>query len=217
MKQEFSQIYVKYKKQILPLTSIVLSLFIIVRVILPQLFSISETNTVISSKIQELETLNNSIRVLGAARDDEASRDLTLSTNALPTSKDIVKIFGALSSAARTSNTELNEFSLKIGGVFGKETGTGDISAIGVPRVSVTAKVSSTDASNLSQFAQKLVQTLPLSEIKRIDTVGNLGTFEINFYYKPIDLNLVSKKDKVTPLSQAERNILNQLTEWDQN
>ncbi|MBI4092145.1 MAG: hypothetical protein HY427_03015 [Candidatus Levybacteria bacterium] len=216
MKRELFQIYTKYKKQILPLTLILLSLFIAFRVILPQFSSISQTNAAIESKRQELETLSNSIKVLETASDDAVSEDLTISTDALPTSKDVTKIFGALSSAASTSNTELNEFSLKIGGVFGKEVSPADTSAIGVPQVSVVAKVSSSDTSNLIQFAKRLDTTLPLSEIKQIDAVGNLGTFEINFYYKPIDLNLVSKKDKVVPLTQADRNLLNQLAEWKQ-
>lgn len=199
------------------MTFILLSLFIAFRVILPQFSLISQTNTAIESKKQELETLNDSIRVLEITSDDAVSEDLTISTDALPTSKDVTKIFGALTSAARASNTALNEFSLKIGGVFGKEVSSADMSAIGVPKVLVIAKVSSSDASSLIQFAKRLDQTLPLSEIKQIDAVGNLGTFEISFYYKPIDLNLVSKKDKVTPLTQADRNLLNQLAEWDQN
>lgn len=217
MKQEFFQIYIKYKNQILPITFILLSLFIAFRVILPQFSSISETYTAIESKKQELLTLNSSIKVLENTSDDQISQDLTIATDALPTSKDVTKIFGAMTSAARASNTELNEFSLKVGGVFGKAVGQGDVaSTIGVPQVSVVARVSSSDAPGLIQFAQELDKTLPLSEIKRIDTVSNLGTFEISFYYKPIDLNLVSKKDKVTPLTQADRNLLNQLAEWNQ-
>lgn len=214
MKQKLFQIYTKYKKQIFPLALLLLSLFIAFRVIFPQFISISETNSVIKDKKQELETLNNSIRVLEATSGDAVSEDLAILTDALPTSKDITKIFGALSSAASASNTELNEFSLKIGGVLGKEVSLADATAIGVPQVSVVAKVSSSDTLSLIQFGQKLDQTLPLSEIKQIDAVGNLGTFEIKFYYKPLDLNIVSRKDKITPLTQADRNLLNQLAEW---
>ena len=177
MKQKLFQIYTKYKKQIFPLALTLLSLFIAFRVILPQFRTISETNSVIKNKTQELENLNNSIRVLETTSDDAVSEDLTILTNALPTSKDVTKIFGALSSAASASNTELNEFSLKIGGILGKEVSSADASAIGVPQVSVVAKVSSSDTSNLIQFGQKLDQTLPLSEIKQIDAVRSLGTF----------------------------------------
>lgn len=211
MKEELLRIYTKYKKQILPLLLIILSLFIVFRVILPQFFSISETNSAIAAKKQELETLKNSIKVLETISDDIVSADLALSTDALPTTKDVARIFGALSTAAKTSDTDLNEFSLKIGGILGKDITTGDISAIGVPQVSVVAKVSSSDPSGLIQFAEEINHTLPLSEIKKIDANGNEGTFEINFYYKPIDLNLISKNDKVAPLTPADRNLLNEL------
>ena len=135
----------------------------------------------------------------------------------MPTSKDITKIFGALTSAARASNTELKEFSLKVGGVFGKSDALNPPAAVGVPQISVVARVSSPDASGLISFAQKLNQRLPLSEVKKIEAIGNLGVFDIGFYYKPLDQNLISKKDKVVPLSEADRNLLNQLAEWNQN
>lgn len=214
MKQELFRIYIKYKKQILPSVLILLSLFIVFRVILPQVSAISGTNSIIEIKKQELETLNNSIRVLEATSDDAVLADIALSTDALPTTKDITRIFGALSSAAKASNTELSEFSLRIGGVFGKEISVRDTSAIGTPQVSVIAHVSSNDPSDLIRFAQELNHTLPLSEIKKVGTIGNVGTFEISFYYKPIDLNLISKNDKVKRLTQADRNLLNELSSF---
>src|SRR3990167_1321002 len=217
MKQKLSQIYTKYKNQILQAFFVFLSLFIVFRVILPQISVISEAGHTIEAKREELETLTNSIRVIENTNDDAISQDLAISTDALPTSKDIVKIFSALTSAARASNTELREFSLVVGRVFGKTDLDSQSSAIGVPELSVVAREVSPDASDLIQFAQKLNQTLPLAEIKKIDAGNNLGTFNINFYYKPLDLSLISKNDKVLPLSQADRNLLNQLAGWKNN
>ena len=214
MKQELYQIYTKYKKHILSIALILLSLFIVFRVIFPQFSSISETNSIIENKKQERETLNNSIKVLETTADDALLKDMVLSTDALPTAKDVTRIFRALSSAASASNTGLNEFSLKLGGIFGKEKNTINTSVIGVPQILVIAKVSSSDPSDLIRFGQELNRTLPLSEIKKIDVANNIGTYEINFYYKPMDLNLISKKDKVMPLSSADRNLLNELNNF---
>ncbi len=217
MKKELSQIYVRYKTQLLPALFILLSLFIVFRIIFPQLSEITGTNLTIENKKQELKILTDSIRVIENTNDSAISQDLLLSTNALPTSKDIIRIFSALTSAAGASNTELKEFSLKVGGVYGDKDSAVEQSAIGIPQLLVVAGISSPDSSSLINFAQRLSQTLPLSEIKKIEAASNLGTFDISFYYKPLNQNLISKNDKVEALSQADRELLNQLAEWNQN
>jgi hypothetical protein len=214
MKAELYQTYTKYKQQILPLLLAILSIFIVLRVILPQISSISETNSLIESKQQELNTLLSSLRVLETTPDDTLENDFAIAGSALPISKDVSRLVEAMNSAARASNTKLGEFSFKIGGVFGKENASGETSDIGVPQASVVTRVSSDDPYSLILFAEKLSQTLPLSEIRKIDTVGNTGVFEVEFYYKPVDVNLISRTDRVLPLNQNDRNLLNQLKEW---
>lgn len=213
MKKEFDEFYKKYKKQILPVGLFCLAIFIIFRVILPQLTSIGDSNQIISQKTSEAETLQNTLSILTNSNADEVSSDQKLVMQALPNSKDITLIFSALSSAAAASNVELKEFSLKIGGLYGRAANIATGGVKGVPAVDVIARVEAPDGESMVLFSNELQKRLPLSEIKKIDASSNLGTFDISFYYKTSDLALLSKQDKLTPLNQADLNLLNQLRE----
>lgn len=206
--------YLKYKKQIFPTLLISLSFFIVFRVIIPQFASISESNQIISDKSRETNTLKETLNIISVLNEANASSNLSATTKALPTAKDITVIFSALTSAASISEVDLKEFSLKVGGLYGRAArGAG---TRGAPMIEVVARITSSDPENFVKYAGALQARLPLSEIKSIDVNGNIGTYELGFYYKPLDLTLVSKQDKVTPLNQNDLNLINQLKEWDQ-
>jgi hypothetical protein len=212
MKTVFKFYYQKYKKQLLPVVLFSLCFFIIFRVIIPQLSSISESNQIISDRSKELETLTQTLEILSSLNQDQASSNLSTATSALPTKKDIAVIFSALSSAASASETELREFSLKVGGLYGRaERGSG---VKGVPLIDVVARITSAEASGYVNFTTELQERLPLSEVKSVDVNENAGTYELGFYYKPLDLTLVAKQDKVVPLTQKDLNLMSQLETW---
>ena len=216
MKEEFNRIFKKYKKQIFPIVLIGLSVFIVFRVILPQISEITSTSQKISQKKEELVTLSNSVATLSTLNDQNLTSNLKLTTTALPTSKDITKIFSALTSAASAANAELLEFSLKVGGVYGGDSDKSPTrSVIGAPHLSVVARIGADDADAIVAFAKAVNERLPLSEVKKIEANSAIGTFELDFFYKPADLNLISKQDKVSPISQADQNLINQLNSWD--
>ncbi|KKQ96894.1 MAG: hypothetical protein A3C27_00525 [Candidatus Levybacteria bacterium RIFCSPHIGHO2_02_FULL_39_36] len=205
--------YIKYKKQILPLIFLSLSFFLIFRVILPQISAISESNQLISSKTSQIDTLQKTLSVVSSQNDSLTEEQLGTATKALPGIKDIVIIFEALTSAAGASRTELREFSLKVGGVYGRAAKvTGFVK--GVPSISVTTRISG-DPLGLIRFSKEAQERLPLAEVKTVDTNKDTGTFEIDFFYKPYDITAIAKSDKVSPLTQADLNLLSQLKEWD--
>lgn len=213
--QELKRYYVKYKKQLIPTVLLSLALFIIFRVILPQVSSISESNQAISDKARSVETLKSSLSALASLGETDSASNLELSLKALPASKDIALIYSALSSAATSSQSELRDFSLKVGGVYGRAVKVSSGGVKGVPAIDVLARVSAANPSNLIVFSKELQERLPLAEVKRIDSNKDLGTFEIGFYYKTYDLSLISRQDKVLSLSQQDLNLLNQLKGWD--
>ncbi len=215
MREMYRKYYAKYKKQIIPILLISLSFFVIFRVILPQVSAISESNQAISEKIREVETLKDTLSALSSLNEADSVSNLQTSLKALPTSKDISIIFSALSSAATSSQSELKDFSLKVGGVYGRAAKVSSGGVKGVPAVDVIARVSSPNPENLILFSKELRERLPLAEVKRIDSNNDLGTFEIGFYYKVNDLSLISRQDKVLPLSQADLNLITQLKGWD--
>ncbi len=213
MKSAFNFYYIKYKKQIVPATLFALSFFIIFRIITPQFSTISESNQIIDEKKRENEVLKETLNTIATLDGSQVSENLSTTVKALPREKDIAAIFSALTSAAASSQTQLREFSLKIGGLYGRAAKGSPVR--GIPAVDVVARVTASNPKNFVEFARALQRTLPLSELKSVDINQSLGTYELGFYYKPLDLTLVAKQDKVVPLSQSDLNLINQLREWD--
>ena len=214
MKEKLSRFYIKYKRQIVPGVFISLSFFIIFGIIIPQVSSISEENKTISAKQQEVDSLAQTLRLLSSLNKNEVLSNLSTTTKTLPTGKDISLIFTALTSAVAESGVNIRDFSLRIGRLYGKveEVAT----TFGVPEVEVIVRVSASSSSGFVNFSKELQKRLPLSEIKKIDTNGIDGAYELSFYYKPHDISKISSQTTVTPLSQSDLNLINQLREWEQ-
>ena len=213
--KELSPYYLKYKKFLLPAALIFLIFFLVFRVILPQLSSIGDLNQEIFDKNQKNASLQNSLSAISNQNQDTLSSDLDTATQALPTSKNIAFIFDALSAAATAAGTDLKEFSLKVGGLYGRAEKVSS-NNVGVPTVDVIVRIGGADATSIAQFTKEIQQRLPLAEVKTIDATGSLSTLEVSFFYKPLDLFLLSKKENVAPISQADLNLLSQLKGWGQ-
>lgn len=214
MKQELQRIYLKYKKQVVPTIIVSAILFILLRIIFPQLGEISEKEQEIELLITENENLQHTVNTLTNFNSAGAEQDIDLVTSALPTSKDISIIFSAITEIAAEAQVNVTDFSLTVGGLYGRAIEGANIK--GVPSLDVTVRFESADPRNYILLAEIIQRKLPLVEIKSIDTASSRGLFELSFFYKPIDLTLLSKNAIVKPLSQAEMNTLTQLREWNQ-
>lgn len=192
---------------------LILCLFIVFKVIFPQLLSISESNSEIKNKKIEAEALSKTLSILSSLDANQIEVDLNTSTHALPTSKDIALIFSSLTSAANSSQATLREFSLKVGGIYGRAIK--GVGSKGTPSIDVIAKISSPNPASFITFSREIQKRLPLSEIKSMNSSGTTATYEIGFFYKPIDIAIVAKQDRINSLSQSDINTLGQLREWD--
>ena len=214
MKQELTRIYLKYKKQLVPTILVSASLFILLRIIFPQITELSETGQEIERVQREIEDLNATLSTVSAFNSVEGEGNIALTTKALPNSKDISVIFSLLTGVASESNVEIRDFSLTIGGLYGRAAaGTG---ARGVPVVDVKVRFEAPGSQTFVALAEDIQTRLPLVEIQNVEISGNQGTFELGFYYKPIDLAALAKQGNVRPLTQADLNLINQLRTWDE-
>ena len=58
-------------------------------------------------------------------------------------------------------------------------------------------------------------ERLPLSDVLVINSSGSFATIEMVFFYKPLNLSAIAAQNRVLPLSQTDKNLLEQLREWD--
>lgn len=210
MEKNIKVIFITYKKIIIPILLIIGCFFVLFLVILPQIPSISEKFATLKSQNNVISDLKKSLTVVTGESSQNLDSELTTATAALPSSKDISIIFDALTKAASDSNTTLSTFSLNVGGIYGTAAQS-QAGTTGTPNVNVVAHVSSSDSQGLVNFATALSRILPLSEITKIEISGGEGTYNINFYYKPIDSAKIARQDRVLPLTTADKSLLNQL------
>jgi hypothetical protein len=207
--RKYENFYLKYKRLLLPVLFAALAVFMVFFVIFPQISSISNLSNDISAASERVQTLKVSLDTIASQNEAELDSKLSTATDALPTVKDISRIFSTLNSAAAASNTSLREFSLEVGGVHGKAAEvTGDLPT--APSMSVVARVEG-DIRSLSEFGMALSRKFPLSEVSKIDGSGDTASFQIAFFYKPVNMSMIAEKDNVSALSPADSEFLNKI------
>ena len=217
MNEEFKQYYKKYKDIILPGAILLVSMFVFFKVVLPQISLIADLHTKMNDETQKIAQLNTAISTINSYPAQTLDTNLSDAGNALPYNKNILSIFLALNSLSTIYNVNIDTFSLKVGGIYStdKTTPLQDLTeGIGVPSVEVTAQVSSSDPKNIIQFSNSLYQAFPLSQVKNLQYSGDGGSFDLDFFYKPYDLNYIGNDTNVTPFNSGETKLLQTLDQW---
>lgn len=217
MNKELRQYYKKYKDTLLPGVVLLVSLFVFFKVVLPQFSLIADLHTKINDENQKIAQLSSAIDTINSYPTQILDSNLSDAGNALPYNKNILAIFLALNSLSTTYSVNIDTFSLKVGGIYStdKTTPPQDLAkGIGVPSVEVTAQVSSNDPKNIIQFSNSLYQAFPLSQVKNLQFSGDEGSFDLDFFYKPYDLNYIGNDINVTPLNTAQIKLLQMLNQW---
>lgn len=214
MEKELRQIYRKYKQQLLPAALVFAAFFILFRIALPQLSEISAVNQQIDKKEQNIADLQNSLTLLQTIPINTIDRDFEVATTALPAEKNVALMFTMLNSAANKADVSLQGFSLKVGDIFDtKKELTGEKSIDGLPYLSVTIQAEGNN-SDLKNFAENLYQSLPLVELTRVSIDKGLGSYDVNFFFKPYDVLPTALLNNVESLTPREANLLKQLDAW---
>lgn len=203
--------YQKYKKNLIPVTLIFASLFMIFRIALPQFSGINQTRSQIDAKEQELTTAQQTLSTINALS-AEIDENIENVQTALPVEKDITLIFSALTSAAEKADVTLSDYSIKVGNIFEKETKPAR-KATGTPEVTVNATIRASDSASLLSFSKEMYDVLPLAEVRNVRIVENEANLEMRFFYKPVDVAALSRVEHVAPLTPQEQAMLENFRE----
>lgn len=207
------QYYAKYKKIILPASFFILALFLVIGVVIPQFSTISKVTQDISEKKIDVDRLQASLTNI--SNQGNLQPDLDLVNRALPTSKNITSIFNALVSSANDSGVDVKDFSLKVGGVYGRAEKIPQGGVSGVPSIDVIVRVEGTSTS-IIDFAKQVQTKLPIAEVAKVDAAGGVASFQISFFYKPQDLSALSRQETILPLTTSQNKTLQELKNWDE-
>lgn len=214
MEKELRIIYRKYKQQLLPIALLFASFFIIFRIALPQWSEMGEVRRQIDKRQETVADLQNSLALLQTIPVTTIDRNFEVATTALPPEKDVALMFTMLNSAANKANVELQGFNLRVGDIFDTENEIKSERSIdGLPYLNVTIQAEG-DNADLKAFADNLYEGLPLIELTRVSIDKGLGSYDVNFFFKPFDTIPVAFLNKIENLTTEEAALLKQLEEW---
>lgn len=207
----------KYKNYLLVAFFIISSIFVVSKVILPQIEEIKAVSADIEKKKEVVANLQTTLNVLNSMTTEEINENFDLSNAALPHGKDLVLIFDELLSASRRAGVELGDLKIRVGDVYSRNKKEEERAPeIGSPALNFSVGAAG-GTEELKKFASILYQTVPLTEVVRVSISEDAGEFVANFFYNPIVFKSSGISVPAKPLSEREKELLDQLREWKKN
>lgn len=205
-----------------PIVLFVLAAFIILRVIIPMISSISEERTRLTDSQARLEKLNSSQNAIQEINADNIVDNIELTKKALPINKEIIQIYTTVVDVAARNSIDLSSFSVKVGQVYNKDglidaASDKDSQSQEFPTLDISVDVEARDTDSLFKFSNDLMKVLPLANVNNFSTSQTNGQYDISFYYKPLNTGALAQQEFVTPLNDTEKQSLQTIEEFDQN
>lgn len=219
MQENLADLYFrKLKSYLIPISILLLSVFIVFQVMLPQLRLLSDTNKNIAKKEIVVLELESSYKALTDITDTNLEAHLLLSEQTLPVTKSVVEAYFNLINASIKTDIVLTRFTLKAGNIYDKSKKKPDSkSKIAEPIKNTyegTVELQASSIDNIEEFSTLLHGTIPLIEIKTIKVSDDKGEYELVFQFRPYDLAKITKETRIKPITENELKLLRQLDEW---
>lgn len=199
----------KYKDILLPIVFLLASVFIFLQIALPNITTITSLREEVAVQQEKLNEFQNSYDTLTSLDETKLDQNITTATQALPATKNIDKIYLAITASAADSGVEVSGYSVQVGDVYQK--GANRTGGATPQTVTVSVSVANVDAVTLEAFTKALLTQFPMSRISRVGVVSTEGDINIGFYFIPYNLALINT-EIITPLSPAETQTLSAIS-----
>lgn len=203
-------VYERYKDFIIPFVVVVLSLIVFVALTMPQIKNLLKIREEVKIAKEELNRLKEKLNTLSSIDSAVLDSQLQVVNAALPVAKDFSGILGAISFASDATGVSVGDFVLQIGNL-GEGQG-----ASGLPAVSLNLSVSGS-TTQVSDFINKLSQTLPLSEVTSVSLGNTSSNVNVSFYYKQVQDTTINASSSVDPVSGDGASLINRLSTFVSN
>lgn len=209
------------KRLIGPAVLFILSIFILLRVVIPMISSIGQERSKLAESKARLEKLNSSQNAIQEINANNITQNINLANKAFPMNKEIIQIYTTVVDVAAQDGLQVESFSVKVGQVYNKDGAVTTDEKQGedgeFPTLDISVGVSASDTNSLFEFSNNLMKALPLANVNRLSTTEGNGEYDLSFYYKPINTSTLSQQEFVTPLTETEKQSLKTIEEFDQN
>lgn len=209
--QTLKDLYAAYKQFSVPIFMIIVSFFLIFFALIPQFQDLLTTFSQRSEAVQKLQILKSNLSLLGTTDESDLDSKLAVVLRALPAEKDFESVLTTISSVGNTSGVSLGNFEFRVGDLAGTSSGNDAFPSLGI------TLIINDGAVGASRFMSNLAESLPLSEVKKIDVNADSTTLFLVFYYKSLPNAKTSSDIKIVPVSAKQSELLGQLLSWDDN
>lgn len=211
--EEVKSYYNKYKIYVLPIGIICASIFALFQVLLPQILSLSESQRDMGERQLRVQKLKDSVTTIKSLSDETLDKNLDVATGALPTNKDILRIYSGLSSAAERAKVSVDRFAF--GGINVYQNPQDK--ALDVQNILVTVTVKG-DRDSLEGYINQLYKTFPLIEVRSANFLikEEQLDLQIAFYFKPYNTEIIAGTYEIRAFTPSELDVLKTVESWTQ-
>lgn len=201
--------YNKYKDYIVPISTIIVAFLLLILLTIPQISNLSERQQEVKAEKERLVSLQNNLNILLSLNDSTLNSQVSLVSDALPTSKNFSGVLNSISVSANKSGVFLGDFDFEVGDLSNKI-----IPTKGFPNLQLSLAVKG-NVSSIAKFINELYKSLPLAEVVKIDLGGNQAQLNTVFYFKPYFEQIVDGSVKLYPLTKNDLDVIRQISSWD--
>lgn len=207
--QTLKDLYAAYKQFSVPIFMIIVSFFLIFFALIPQFQDLITTFSRRSEAAQKLQILENNLNLLKNTDQADLDSNLAVVLRALPAEKDFESVLTTISSVGNISGVSMGNFEFRVGDLAGTSSGNDAFPSLGI------TLIINDGVAGASRFMTNLAESLPLSEVKKIDINTDSTTLFLVFYYKSLSNVKTSSDVKMVPVSAKQSELLKQLLSWD--
>lgn len=204
-------LYFKNKEFILPSLVIFISLFLFLKVLIPELREVLSMFDREKAYREKLSTMKNNYNFILNLDNSDLDSQVKVVSSALPLEKDYVGIISAISQTAASSNVLVEDFGFEVGGLSTESTN------LIKPNPSIKINlVLKGGQENTKQFLKNLSEQFPLSEVSSVQINDEASNISTDFYYRSFASMKFQEDMPIAKLSGEKEAVLDRLSAWNE-
>lgn len=201
-------LYNKYRDYIVPIATIVVSFLLFMLFTIPQISSLSTRQQEVKFERDKLTSLRNNLNILSSLNDSVLNSQLTVASEALPSTKNFSGVLNTISISANKTGIFLGDFDFQVG-----DLSSTNVPAKGFPNLQLSLTVNG-NVSSVARFINELYRSLPIVEVTKIDLGGNHAQLNTLFYYKPYAERNIDAGIKLSSLTKNDLDTIREISSW---
>lgn len=202
-------LYKKYKEHLVYILVISITTVLFLFAVLPRIVDLTKLNNERKIELNKISILKNNLDLLSNLDNSSLDSQLLIASSALPSGKDFEGVLNAVSLASGRSGVSLDDYGFQVGDLSQRSS----INTTGFPFLTLVLNVRGT-TSQIAKFVGSLFKSTPISEVTSIVQNTNSAKISVVFYYKALPGVQLSDSEKLTPLSQKGKEIINIISSW---